>query len=440
MARPVHLVTRFFGSLRPGGPRAVDREWAEAQLLPDELELWRRMSGPDRRHSAGVARRVQRALGDEATRPVLAAALLHDVGKLDAHLRTYGRVVATLAGGVVGHDEATIRHWTLTTGFTRRVGLYLLHPELGADLLGVAGSDPLTVAWAREHHLPPDAVDHRSGDRRGPQRGRRRLIRPPPRPPPASGEWHQSRREPVYPRRCRGCLRHRVAPPLIMITLQNVTKTYKNSTVALRDASVEIAKGEFVFLVGASGSGKSTFIRLLNKEESPEAGHIYVAGKDIGELSSWKVPFLRRNIGCVFQDFKLLPTKTVFENVAFALEVIGRPRSVVQTQVPAILDLVGLGHKAANFPDELSGGEQQRVSIARAFVNRPLILLADEPTGNLDPATSVGIMRLLDRINKTGTTVVMATHDRGIVDTMRRRVIELDRGSIVRDQARGVYE
>ena len=229
-------------------------------------------------------------------------------------------------------------------------------------------------------------------------------------------------------------------PPLIMITLQNVTKTYKNSTVALRDASVEIAKGEFVFLVGASGSGKSTFIRLLNKEESPEAGHIYVAGKDIGELSSWKVPFLRRNIGCVFQDFKLLPTKTVFENVAFALEVIGRPRSVVQTQVPAILDLVGLGHKAANFPDELSGGEQQRVSIARAFVNRPLILLADEPTGNLDPATSVGIMRLLDRINKTGTTVVMATHDRGIVDTMRRRVIELDRGSIVRDQARGVYE
>jgi cell division transport system ATP-binding protein len=225
-----------------------------------------------------------------------------------------------------------------------------------------------------------------------------------------------------------------------MITLQNVTKTYKNSTVALRDASVEIAKGEFVFLVGASGSGKSTFIRLLNKEETPEAGHIYVAGKDIGELSSWKVPFLRRNIGCVFQDFKLLPTKTVFENVAFALEVIGRPRSVVQTQVPAILDLVGLGHKAANFPDELSGGEQQRVSVARAFVNRPLILLADEPTGNLDPATSVGIMRLLDRINKTGTTVVMATHDRGIVDTMRRRVIELDRGSIVRDQARGVYE
>ena len=192
--------------------------------------------------------------------------------------------------------------------------------------------------------------------------------------------------------------------------------------------------------MGPSGSGKSTFIRLLNKEETPEQGRIFVAGKDIGELSSWKVPFLRRNIGCVFQDFKLLLNKNVYENVAFALEVIGRPRHVIQTQVPAILELVGLAHKANSLPTELSGGEQQRVSIARAFVNRPLILLADEPTGNLDPATSVGIMRLLDRINKTGTTVVMATHDRGIVDTMRRRVIELDRGSIVRDQARGVYE
>jgi len=225
-----------------------------------------------------------------------------------------------------------------------------------------------------------------------------------------------------------------------MIRLEQVTKTYKGSVAALKDADVDIQKGEFVFLVGPSGSGKSTFIRLLNKEETPEKGRIFVAGKDIGELSSWKVPFLRRNIGCVFQDFKLLSNKTVSENVAFALEVIGRPRHVIDTQVPAILDLVGLGHKATSLPNELSGGEQQRVSIARAFVNRPLILLADEPTGNLDPATSVGIMRLLDRINKTGTTVVMATHDRGIVDTMRRRVIELDRGSIVRDQSRGVYE
>ena len=225
-----------------------------------------------------------------------------------------------------------------------------------------------------------------------------------------------------------------------MIRLEHVTKTYKGEHAALRDANVDIQKGEFVFLVGPSGSGKSTFIRLLNKEETPEQGRIFVAGKDIGELSSWKVPFLRRNIGCVFQDFKLLSNKTVSENVAFALEVIGRPRHVITTQVPAILDLVGLAHKAQSLPTELSGGEQQRVSIARAFVNRPLILLADEPTGNLDPATSVGIMRLLDRINKTGTTVVMATHDRGIVDTMRRRVIELDRGAIVRDQARGVYE
>ena len=224
-----------------------------------------------------------------------------------------------------------------------------------------------------------------------------------------------------------------------MITLENVTKTYKNSTVALRGASVEIAKGEFVFLVGASGSGKSTFIRLLNKEETPEEGHIYVAGKDIGELSNWKVPFLRRNIGCVFQDFKLLPNKTVYENVAFAMEVIGRPRHVVRTQVPQVLDLVGLAKKAGRFPSELSGGEQQRVSIARAFVNRPLIVLADEPTGNLDPATTVGIMRILDRINRTGTTIVMATHDQRIVDAMRRRVIELDRGTLVRDQARGVY-
>ena len=225
-----------------------------------------------------------------------------------------------------------------------------------------------------------------------------------------------------------------------MIKLENVTKVYKGDVVALRDATVDIAKGEFVFLVGASGSGKSTFIRLLNREEVPETGTIYVAGKDIGALGSWKVPYLRRNIGYIFQDFKLLPKKTVAENVAFALEVIGRPKHVIQKQVPAILELVGLSNKMDRFPDELSGGEQQRVSIARAFVNRPLILLADEPTGNLDPATGEGIMRLLDRINKTGTTVVMATHDQRIVNTMRKRVIQLDRGVIVRDQARGVYE
>ena len=224
-----------------------------------------------------------------------------------------------------------------------------------------------------------------------------------------------------------------------MIRFDNVSKSYKTSVVALRDVSADITKGEFVFLVGASGSGKTTFLRLLLREEVPDGGRIWVAGRDIGQLSPWRVPYLRRNIGCVFQDFRLLPNKTVAENVAFALEVIGRPRHVIATQVPQVLELVGLGEKGGRMPHELSGGEQQRVAVARAFVNRPLILLADEPTGNLDPTTSQGIMKLLDRINGTGTTVVMATHDVGIVDTMRRRVIELDRGRVVRDQERGIY-
>jgi cell division transport system ATP-binding protein len=224
-----------------------------------------------------------------------------------------------------------------------------------------------------------------------------------------------------------------------MIKLEHVTKTYKGETTALNDLSLEITKGEFVFLVGPSGSGKSTFLRLLNKEETAEEGKIWVAGKEIGSLPSWKVPYLRRNLGCVFQDFKLLPNKTVAQNVAFALEVIGTSKHVVRSQVPQILDIVGLDGKGDRYPDELSGGEQQRVSIARAFANRPMILIADEPTGNLDPNTTVGIMRLLDRINVTGTTVVMATHDHSIVDSMRRRVIELDHGNLVRDQSRGVY-
>jgi cell division transport system ATP-binding protein len=225
-----------------------------------------------------------------------------------------------------------------------------------------------------------------------------------------------------------------------VIKFDNVSKVYKNDHAALRDVEVNIEKGEFVFLVGPSGSGKSTFIRLVNRQELATQGKIWVAGKNIDDLPGWKVPYLRRNIGYIFQDFKLLSNKTVEENVAFALEAIGRPRATIRSQVPAILELVGLAGKADSRPDELSGGEQQRVSIARAFVNRPLIMLADEPTGNLDPATSVGIMKLLDRINRTGTTVVMATHDRGIVDTMRRRVIELDHGNVVRDQSRGVYE
>ncbi len=225
-----------------------------------------------------------------------------------------------------------------------------------------------------------------------------------------------------------------------MIRLEHVSKTYPTSTrPALDDVTVDIGKGEFVFLVGSSGSGKSTFLRLVLKEEVPTAGRVHVAGKDLGRLSHWKVPALRRSIGCVFQDFRLLPNKTVFQNVAFALEVIGKPQSAIDKVVPEVLDLVGLDGKAGRMPDELSGGEQQRVAVARAFVNRPMILIADEPTGNLDPSTSVGIMKLLDRINRTGTTVVMATHDAAIVDSMRRRVVELAMGKVVRDQTRGVY-
>ncbi len=225
-----------------------------------------------------------------------------------------------------------------------------------------------------------------------------------------------------------------------MIRLEHVSKKYPSSTrPALDDVDVEIEKGEFVFLVGSSGSGKSTFLRLLLKEEAPTGGKVHVAGKDLTRLSHRKVPALRRSIGCVFQDFRLLPNKTVTQNVAFALEVIGKPRHVVTQVVPEVLELVGLEGKGKRMPDELSGGEQQRVAIARAFANKPMLLLADEPTGNLDPSTSVGIMKLLDRINRTGTTVVMATHDAAIVDSMRRRVVELSAGRVVRDQARGVY-
>ncbi len=225
-----------------------------------------------------------------------------------------------------------------------------------------------------------------------------------------------------------------------MIKFENVTATYPgHSRPALVDVSVEIADGEFVFLVGESGSGKSTFLRLVLRETRAQQGHVHVAGKDLNRLRSWKVPGLRRQIGTVFQDFRLLQNKTVAQNVAFALQVIGKPKSHINQVVPETLELVGLDGKGRRMPEELSGGEQQRVAIARAFVNRPKILIADEPTGNLDPNTSVGIMKLLDRINRTGTTVVMATHDAGIVDQMRKRVIELDDGRVVRDQARGVY-
>ena len=226
-----------------------------------------------------------------------------------------------------------------------------------------------------------------------------------------------------------------------VITFDHVTKTYpaQPKKPALSDVTLQIFAGEFIFLVGHSGSGKSTFIRLLTSEIKPTSGKIYVADEDLTTMRNWRVPYLRRNIGCVFQDFKLLPNKTVFENVAFALEVIGKSRHVIKTQVPEVLRLVGLSDKLNSYPDQLSGGQQQRVSIARAIVNRPPLLICDEPTGNLDPQTSRGIMDLLERINRTGTTVLVATHDREMVDNMRRRVIALDRGHLTRDQDRGVY-
>jgi cell division transport system ATP-binding protein len=225
-----------------------------------------------------------------------------------------------------------------------------------------------------------------------------------------------------------------------MIRLENVTKVYDGGTVAANDVSLDIQKGEFVFLVGASGSGKSTLIRLMLRDEPVTRGRIWVAGKDITTLPRWKIPYLRRSVGTVFQDYKLLPNKTVSENVGFALEVLGRPRTMIGPQVDQVLDLVGLAEMGERYPRQLSGGEQQRVSVARAFVNRPPIMLCDEPTGNLDPKTSVGIMKLLDRINRTGTTIVMATHDHAIVDAMRRRVVALDQGKVTRDEESGRYE
>ncbi|PRW64780.1 cell division ATP-binding protein FtsE [Actinopolyspora mortivallis] len=225
-----------------------------------------------------------------------------------------------------------------------------------------------------------------------------------------------------------------------MIRLEHVSKTYKTlARPALDDVSVSVDKGEFVFLIGPSGSGKSTFLQLLLREEVPTRGRVIVADWNVAKLPRRRVPKLRQRVGCVFQDFRLLNNKTVFENVAFALEVIGKPRHTIRKVVPEVLQLVGLDGKADRMPAELSGGEQQRVAIARAFVNRPLVLMCDEPTGNLDPDTSQDIMLLLERINRTGTTLIMATHDHSIVDSMRRRVVELSEGRVIRDDARGVY-
>jgi cell division transport system ATP-binding protein len=224
-----------------------------------------------------------------------------------------------------------------------------------------------------------------------------------------------------------------------MIKTEHVSKVYRGDIKALVDINIEISKGEFVFLVGASGSGKSTLTKVLTKDEEVSEGEVFVAGRPLNKLPRWRVPYLRRALGVVFQDFKLLENKTVYENVSFALEVIGYSEPRIRPLVLQTLELVGLPDKLDRMPHELSGGEQQRVSIARAFVNRPQILIADEPTGNLDPGTSLEIIRLLDRINRTGTTVLMATHDHAIVDAMRRRVIELEGGHVVRDQDRGVY-
>jgi cell division transport system ATP-binding protein len=224
-----------------------------------------------------------------------------------------------------------------------------------------------------------------------------------------------------------------------MVVFENVTKIYEPDVAALRDVSFAIDKGEFIFIVGASGSGKSTIVRLVLKELEPTAGRIVVGGRDLNRLKRSKVPLLRRNVGCVFQDFKLLPNRTAAENVAYALKVQGENSNSIRRKVPEVLNLVGLAHKMSSLPDELSGGEQQRVSIARAFVNHPPLLICDEPTGNLYPDTSVGIMQLLYRINRSGTTILMATHDREMVDKMRKRVIALEEGRLARDERRGGY-
>ena len=228
-------------------------------------------------------------------------------------------------------------------------------------------------------------------------------------------------------------------PPTIAMRHVSLVYPAQPDKPALDDVSLDIMPGDFCFLVGHSGSGKSTFIKTIIRELKPTSGHIYVAGQDLSKLRNRKVPFLRRQIGYVFQDYKLLPKRTVYENVAFALECIGKSKNVIKVQVPEVLRLVGLGEKMDKLPNQLSGGEQQRVSVARAMVNRPPLLVCDEPTGNLDPAISLGIMKLLERINRTGTTVLVATHDREMVDSMRRRVVALENGHIVRDEQNGGY-
>jgi cell division transport system ATP-binding protein len=244
------------------------------------------------------------------------------------------------------------------------------------------------------------------------------------------------------PRRTAQAPRRSVLPPPVegaIVDLRSVTKRYSKVDIGVEDVTFAVQPGEFVFIVGASGSGKSTLVRLLIKEYEPTFGSITVAGHDLGQVPRSKIPYYRRNVGVIFQDFKLLPSRTVHDNVAYALQVTGGKRREIREKVPDILRLTGLSTKLHNYPDQLSGGEQQRVSVARAFVNHPQLLLADEPTGNLDPETSIGIMQLLYRINRTGTTVIVATHDKAMVDRMRRRVIELSAGRVIRDEATGSY-
>jgi cell division transport system ATP-binding protein len=258
-----------------------------------------------------------------------------------------------------------------------------------------------------------------------PLRSRKRKDKAPPAPPPKPAAVG-----PVAPP-------ERDAKPVV--EFRGVAMEYDSGDLGVEQATFSVARGDFVFLVGPSGSGKSTLIRLLIKELDPTAGKIRVAGRELDEISEKGIPYYRRNLGVVFQDFKLLPNRTVYDNVAYALQVTGHSRKEIRAKVPDILRLTGLATKLHNYPDQLSGGEQQRVSIARAFVNHPPLLVADEPTGNLDPETSIGIMQLLYRINRTGTTLVVATHDKEMVDRMRRRVIQLEQGRVIRDEAAGLY-
>ena len=320
-------------------------------------------------------------------------------------------------------------------------------PQVAAPLVDIPTIDPAQVPVADVAPMTPvqsmdvptvASVPDPLASAPAPAPAPRPAAVPAPAPAPAMYERSEA---PDYASLGEAPVTQRPQGTMPTISLRNVSMVYPSqpNKPALDDISLDIYPGEFVFLVGHSGSGKSTFIRLLNREIRATSGQVIVAGKDLTRMRNGKVPYLRRQIGCVFQDFKLLPDKTTYENVAFALECIGKPRSVIKVQVPEVLRLVGLGDRMDSYPDQLSGGEQQRVSVARAMVNRPPLLICDEPTGNLDPAISLGIMKLLDRINRTGTTVVMATHDREMVDSMRRRVVALEAGHLVRDQERGGY-